>query len=254
MELINFEHLYRKLFQQTNGFVLNWPIGLPVEIGDFFVLKPKKLSMIGCIPMNILDNNKSHVYDTEQLDFTVPSAEPEERNRNNIGSFPANDNSWNLAEGCSSDYISNKMLSPHKSKLVAADVNQFITSFDDQTNFFFSTSNVRIDKILDFHKLHKRIIRILATQFFNYSEVYFITEVAHIDHFSVGVSKQPSAKLVMSLDKFYNGDILDITSSETSLEVERAEGLSHLKIREKGGKIAFKALKLSLIHISSPRD
>lgn len=244
MELKTFEHLYRKMFLQTNGFMLNWPIGQHVNVGDFFILKPNKLSVVGHIPVDILNAEKS--YDEEPLEVFVPAAVPDKKSSKNTGTFPTNAWTWRMMEGCASDYVSNKMLTPHKSKLQPPDVNQYITYFENESNFFFSAKEASIKKVLDFHKLHKRIIRILATQFFNYSEVYFITEVAILPNFSMGISKRADAKLIMSLDNFHNGDIMDVTSSEIPLGIEKTEGLSHLKIREKGGPIAFRALKMSL--------
>lgn len=246
MELKTFDSFYRKMFLQTNGYMLNWPIGSKVKLGDFFTIKPGKISVIGGIPDDILELNLGNLYDVEPLDVTVPSAEPENSDMDLLGSFPSPSSLWNLKHGCNSDYASNKMLQPYKSKVHPPDVNQFTTRFENRSDFFFSVKDVKISKILDFYPLRKRIIRRLATQFFNYSEVYLITEIANISQYSMGIGNEEKAEMVMSIDKFYGGDVLDLTSSDVSLTVEKVHDFSCLKIRENGGDIAFKAMKMSL--------
>lgn len=246
MELENFHNCYRKIFERTNGFVLNWPIGSNIHLGDFFSIKPGAFSIVGRISDPNMEMIFYDPYENNDIEFAVPAAEPVKDENVRIGISRPPNHIWRLKDGVFNDYFGNKMLVPHKRKVIAPEVNQFITRLENQGSFFFSAKNVKYRKVLDFYKVHKRIIRRLATQFFNYSEIYLVTEVAKVDNYSLGISREENAELVISMDEYFNGDILDLIHSGQDLTIEKANGFEYLKFHGGEGAIAFKALKMSL--------
>ncbi|MEP0984333.1 hypothetical protein [Ekhidna sp.] len=245
-ELGDFQNCYRSIFEKTNGFVLNWPVGSNIRLGDFFSLKPGKLSIVGSINDSNVEMTYFDPYENREIDFSVPSIEPEKEEKAKVVHSEPPSHLWMIKQGCNSDYIGNKMLIPHKRKVVPPEVNQYITRLQKPSSFFFSAKGVRYSRLIDFYKVHKRIIRRLATQFFNYSEVYLVTEIAHLDKYSIGINREDNAELVTSLEEYFNGDILELVNTEIPFVVEKADRFRYLKLRENGGKIAFRALKMTL--------
>ncbi|MEQ9405969.1 MAG: hypothetical protein RIM99_20425 [Cyclobacteriaceae bacterium] len=248
MELDNYEKLYRSMFEKTNGFVLNWPIGRTVDLGNFFTIKPGNLSVVGKVSDKNMEMIYFDPYENDDINFSVPSAEPDKKERARIGKSVPPDYLWKLKDGCVNDYVGDKILHTHKHKIKPPQVKQFVTRLENPSSFFFAGKNVKYKRVLDFYKVHQRIIRRLATQFFNYNEIYLITEVAEMDQFSLGVSRGNEAELVMSPEEYFNGDILELVNTDYPVTVEKADRFQYLKIREKEmvGSIAFKALKMSL--------
>ncbi len=227
--------------------MLNWPIGENIHLGDFFSIRPGEISKLGRITDSNMEMTFFDPYENDYIDFNVPAAEPLDDDQLRIGTSRPPTHLWRITDGVSSDYVGNKMLQPHKQKMIAPEVNQFITRLNDPGSFFFSGYGVKYHKVLDFFKVHKRIIRRLATQFFNFNEIYLVTEVAHLDSHAIGISRESGAELVATMDDgYYDGDILDLLHAQPDLSIEKASGFRYLKVKGDGGPIAFKASKMSL--------
>jgi len=243
----NLAHLYRALFRKTNGFVLNWPLGNHMKIGDFFAIRPRSIDVVGNIYERYFELDIKDTFADDIYRFSSPVLEPFVEKNDSLWEvfYPPKDH-WQLLSNCYSDYKSNKMLEAHKRKIIAPDVNQFATQMRGKGSFFFDANNVHHYRMPHFKEIHKEVIRRLTTEFFNYHKIFLVTDVALVKDFSMGISREDSASLIVSMDDFFDGTILDLLSSDVPYTVERVEGVEHLKLQKPGGAIAFKAKKLDL--------
>ncbi|WP_421872476.1 hypothetical protein [Marinoscillum sp.] len=242
----NLEPLYKTLFHNTNGFVLNWPIGKNVRIGDFFSMSDKRINVVGNIYDSYFQLDIKDKFASDIQSFAAPVLEPFIESVGVWESFVPLPHIWQLEMGCDSNYLSKKMLTPHKKKVNPPEVNQYITTLSEPGSFFLVCKDVQYLRMPHFKAIRHEVIRRLTTEFFNFNKIFLITEIALIRELSYGVSKTDNAEVIFSLDTYPNGDLTDLLISEQPFDVERAVGLEHLKLRAKGGALAFKAKKMQL--------
>ena len=124
-ELSNYELLYRTVFDRTNGFVLCWPIGSQVRIGDFFTVKPYRMNVAGNVFDRDIELNVDTLYELDRLVYSAPVLEPFDSDKTGVEVFKPSTHLWKLMSGCNSDYFSKNMIDPHKKKLKPREVNTF---------------------------------------------------------------------------------------------------------------------------------
>lgn len=241
-----FQNFYRDLFFRTKGYVFNWPTDKKLKIGDFFVLRPGGMGIIGNIYERYFQLDFEHQYHDQLMHFDSPVLEPFLESNDHWHHFVPPEDLWYFKQGCKTKYRSKVFLEPHDEKIDAAAVNTYTAKLAEPGSYFFSASSPHYFRMPHFIKIHKEIIRRLTTQFYNFRDVYLITEVCMANDFSIGVSHKHNAELVISTADYYEGDLVELLMSEGRIEVEKTNGLSYVKFREKGGVIAFKAMKMGL--------
>lgn len=240
------EPLYRSLFSQTSGYVLCWPFGRTIRIGDFFAIRPGTIDVIGNIYESYFQLNIKDTFAQDIYKFSSPVLEPFITKNTLWETFTPAKSLWRLSDECITDYESKQFLKPHKHKLLPAEVNKYSVGFKNEGSFFFQASDVTYVRMPHFREINKEIIRRLTTEFFNFNKIFLITEVAMVKDYSVGISRMEGAELVVSVDEYIDGSIVDLMASDKSFQVEKVKGLDYLKVRKEGGAIAFKAKKMDL--------
>ncbi len=245
--------------------MLNWPLGDRIRIGDFFTLSAGSFNVVGNIYESYFQLDITDEFARDIYRFSAPVLEPFVEANTAWEIFTPKKHIWQLSGGSSTDYESKQMLHPFKRKLSPPDVNKYVVSLNKAGSYFFNATDVQYVRMPHFKEIHKEVIRRLSTEFFNYNKIFLVTEVAHTRDFSAGISRMDDGCLVMSLDEFFNGGVLELLSSNFPITVEKTQGLEFLKLREEGGAIAFKAMKMDLslkaremlireIHRSSEKD
>lgn len=242
----NFAPLYRDVFKKTNGFMLNWPLGKSIRIGDFFALRYNKIAVVGNIyePYFQLEIGDSFLMDLHK--FESPVLEPYDLDELGWETFKPEDDIWRLKSGCFTNYCSNSFTKPHRKKEHSADVNVYSTHFPLPGGYFFSASDVHYHRMPHFKEIHKELVRRLTTEFYNFHKIFLVTDIARAKDFSLGVSATEKAELEISKLEYYNGDVIDIINDGGDFTIEKNHGLEDLILKREGGAIAFKAKKLGL--------
>lgn len=242
----NYAQLYRDVFRKTNGFMLGWPLGRTLRIGDFFTLKYNNIGVVGNIYEPYFQLNISDTFNRDLPKFEAPLLEPYSKKGSEWQVFRPSYNLWSMKNGIYTNYKSNRFTHEHKRKEIAPEMNVFNTQFPLPGDYFFVANNVHYHRMPHFKEVHKELIRRLTTEFYNFNKIYLITEVAMVSDFSLGVSATEGAELLLSSGDYAHGDIIDLITSGEFYGVEKVYGLADLKFAEKGGAIAFKAKKMSL--------
>jgi hypothetical protein len=240
------EQLYRDVFVKTGGFMLNWPFGRQVKIGDFFALRPGNIGIVGNIYDSYFQLSIKDTFDKDIYKFQAPVLEPYLDEKGGWEVFSPAPYLWTLRNGCTSNYSSDKFVREHKRKVVSPEVNTYNTNFCAAGDYFFVANETKYLRMPHFREIHKELIRRLTTEFYNFNKIYLITEVANVSDFSLGISRTENAELIISRDGYFNGDIVDILAANEDFNVERVDGLEHLILKQEGGPIAFRAMKMGL--------
>lgn len=242
----NCELLYKELFKRTRGFMLSWPLGSTMRIGDFFSIKEHNMDVIGNIYDSYFQLDITNTFAEDIYKFSSPLLEPFIKSDTKWEIYEPKAELWQLKHGCETTYKSKKMLDAHKRKMLPADINKYVTNLKHPGSYFFVANDVKYIRMPHFKEIHKEIIRRLTTEFYNFNKIFLITEVAMAADFSLGISHNNDAQFVISVDEYYGNEMPEIMDKERSFEVEEVRGLGHLKLRSKGGAIAFRAKKLEL--------
>ncbi|WP_305982796.1 hypothetical protein [Roseivirga thermotolerans] len=242
----NYAQLFRDLFRKTNGFMLNWPLGKTIRVGDFFTLRAGKISVVGNIYESYFQLSISDTFSKDLHRFEAPLLEPYDFDRMGWESFRPPEGMWNIMSGCYTNYQSKHLTKPHKKKLLPAEVNIYDTQFPLPGGYFFASSHPHYCRMPHFKEIHKELIRRLTTEFYNFHRIYLVTDVAAVKDFSVGVSAIENAVIQVSRPDYYNGNLIDLVNSEETFDVEKVFGMETLKLKHEGGGIAFRAKKMGL--------
>lgn len=240
------EPLYRDIFVKTGGFMLNWPFGRQIKIGDFFALRPGNIGVVGNIYDSYFQLSIKDTFDKDIYKFQAPVLEPYLNERGGWEVFKPEPHLWKLRNGCTSNYSSSEFVREHKRKIVAPKVNAYSTNLNSAGDFFFVSNDTKYLRMPHFRQIHKELIRRLTTEFYNFNKIYLVTEVAHVSDFSLGISRTENAELITSREEYFYGDIVDILAAKEDFTVQRVEGFDHLILNQEGGAIAFKAMKMGL--------
>lgn len=240
------EQLYRDVFVKTDGFMLNWPFGKSIKIGDFFALRPGHIGVVGNIYDSYFQIALKDDFEKDVYKFQAPVLEPYLDEKAGWQVYEPHEALWKLKSGCDTDYCSNKFVDQHRRRIEAADVNTYQTKFHLPGDYFFVANGVKYYRMPHFREIHKELIRRLTTEFYNFNKIYLVTEVANIDDFSLATSCGESSELVLSQGNFSSGGILELLGPEADYKVERTRGLDYVLLGQEGGSIAFKAMKMGL--------
>lgn len=242
----NYSQLYRDVFRKTNGFMLAWPLGRTMRVGDFFALRFNDIGLVGNIYEPYFQLSVSDTFAKDLLQFESPLLEPYDFKDLGWETFKPPKGMWELKNGCYTNYKSNRFTHKHKKKIMPADVNIFNTQFPLPGGYFFVANDVYYHRMPHFKDIHKELIRRLTTEFYNFNKIYLVTEVAKVSEFSLGVSAVENAELILSRSDFYNGGIMDLLKLRGTYEIEETYGLESLILNREGGAIAFRAKKMDL--------
>lgn len=104
------EPLYRSLFRKTGGFMLNWPFGKSIRVGDFFALRNGHVGVVGNIYESYFQLDLDDKFADDIYKFSSPVLEPFVMEDTGWEHFKPKESDWQVMSGCRTEYRSRRFL------------------------------------------------------------------------------------------------------------------------------------------------
>lgn len=228
-----FSEFYKDLYNKSNGYIPNWPLNTEVNLGDLMLMRTGRMIKIG----NIADPYFGVYEDISIEQEWTPSYED-----------------WNISSGVNYLVRSNRLaLKLDDPLLILAERNGVLIRFDYPGAYFFRTAQVCKKSILNFSQFEFKLLQQLASEKFNFKEVFVISSIAKAPTYALGLAGQEDASVAVSLDDElpslpHNLDFLTASKSDSLVNLESMTGVEHFQIQKDSGSVFFKARKLCVSH------
>ncbi|MTB52084.1 hypothetical protein [Lewinella sp. W8] len=120
--------------------------------------------------------------------------------------------------------------------------------FNDAGDYFFDASNLSVRSIENFYEFKFKLLQQLASEKFNFKEIYVVTSVMKAEAFTLLTAEDDDA----TLEVFFEGDhqsgvtAEDLTKGETKPKISSMKGVASPLIKEVDGAFFFKAQRLEV--------
>ena len=227
-----YNNFYKDLFQRTSGFLPIWPLKQEVQLGDILLIRSGKMIPLG----NINDPFFGVGQDIRLTPVFHPMAYL-----------------WQTEFGIRISQQTQAVLYNESEEPQGR--QQILLEFDHPGSYFFRAQGIRYQSIENFWQFQFKLLQQLASEKFNFKELYIISSVAQVDSYALSVAAESPASVTINVSSDYEGLVSfdDLCKEGLEWKLENMQGMHQLHISESGGPLFFKAYKLEVSHKGKDR-
>ena len=226
--------LYQDVYLKSKGYIPLWPFNSTAELGDLFLIRKGNMIRIGNINIPFFGVSKEIEYSED---------------------LKTDDYMWQLDKGVGMTIKSRGPICEINGFVFPAEKQGMLLQFDCSGSYFFKGSDVITRSIDNFHHFQFKLLQQLASEKFNFTELYVVHSVADVSSFAMAIASADQASMmVSSSDQVSVPYTLDSLADESQgWKLENMQGVDHLHLAQKGGTMFFKAHKLATSHKGKER-
>ncbi len=206
---------------RTGHFIPAKPLHQCIFPGDFFQIRNGEMIVLG----NIFRNN---IIDHEAVALGY--------------GIPLNPSSWQFSDGVKKPYSGRGTgEGPITGEF---EYSKQVLAFTEPGSFIFSGNDPESIKIMNWNSLQQALIIKLTQTCYSFREVYLVTEIATLSHWSLAIAAAENAELEIATDA-QNFGLVDIFGHESAKTIQSRE-IEYYHREQKRKPVFFKAQKLQV--------